>query len=77
MTEGWSEEKLSEVLDVLDDMYQAAYEIRNCRRGCYTGVERYDDLGRYLCNLADRLSMASEVLDADMDRYDEDDEDDE
>ena len=77
MTESWNEEKLSEVLDVLDDMYQAAYEIRNCRRGCYTGVKLYDDLGRYLNNLADRLCMACEPLDTDMDRYDEDDEDEE
>ena len=74
MTEGWSEEKLAEVLDVLDECYNLAYEIRNCRRGSYSNVKLYDDLGRYISELADRLNMAAEPLDTEMDRYDEDDE---
>ena len=57
---GWNKEELSRVVSVLDDLYDAKYEIENCVRGCMTGAETYKELGKYLKGLADQLSDAAE-----------------
>ncbi len=61
MTE-WNEEKISCVLPVLRDAFDARYELEYCARGAYTECSTYQELGAYLKELASRLSAAADGL---------------
>lgn len=74
MSDGWNEELLSEVIRVLEDAYQAEYEIKNCRRGAYSDAYTYKDLGEWLEGIADRLKDAAINC---QDIYDPDEEEEE
>lgn len=71
--DGWDEDKLDDVREVLEDITQAEYEIRMCRRGVYSGATTYTDLADYLAELGRRLTGAAEYL-GEQD-YDDDEED--
>lgn len=58
--DGWNEDKLSEVLDVCDEIQSLAYEIRCCVRGAYTGCNTYADLAEHIKQLASKLSTEGE-----------------
>lgn len=60
--DGWNLDKLENVLDVLDEIYNLTYEIRNCRRGVYTEAETYGELGNYIAQLAERLGTEAEDI---------------
>ena len=69
---GWNEDKVYDVLNIMDDIYDAAYELKHCVRGCHTGASTYSELSNVICRLAERLQDAGENL-----AYEEEDEDDE
>lgn len=64
---GWNEEKVSGVLEVLSDIYNLEYELKNCVRGCYTGAYTYEELQSYINQLADRLHNEAECMDTEED----------
>ncbi len=68
---GWNEDKVYDVLNVMDDIYDAAYELKNCVRGCNTGAYTYKELSNVICRLAERLQEAGENL-----AYEQEDEED-
>ena len=61
--EGWNQDKLQGVLDVLDDINNLEYELKNCVRGCQTGAHTYKELQDFINQLADRLHNEAEWLD--------------
>lgn len=72
--DGWNEDKVYCVLQVLDDINQMEYEVRNCIRGCYTGCYTYKDLGEYIKQLGERLAEAGEETANELEDPVEDDE---
>ena len=60
--EGWNEEKVRDMIDVLQDVYEVQYELENCVKGAYTGCTTYQDLGAYLKELAGRLSAEADGI---------------
>ena len=58
----WNGEKVSGVIRVLEDAYDARYELKNSGRGVYTGCTTYQELGAYLKELASRLSAEADCL---------------
>lgn len=73
---GWNEDKLGGVVDALDEIYNAAYEIKSCVRGCYTGAHTYEELQEYLIELGQRLINEAECMDISEDEYPDEEEDD-
>ena len=73
--DGWNEDKVYEVVNVMDEIANAKYELDNCVRGCYTGAHTYSDLSNYICRLAEKLQYAGESLA--YEQEDEEEEDDE
>ena len=69
---GWDEEKLYDLLEVLGDIYNLEYEIKNCIRGSYTGCHTYEELSKHIERLAHRLEDEAEHV-----SYMEDDEEEE
>lgn len=63
--DGWGSEVEAITADVLSDIDQLAYEIRNCVRGSYTNCDNVKDLADYIEYLGNTLSeVADEVRDA-------------
>lgn len=60
--EGWNKEKVGDVLHVMQDIYEAQYELENCVRGSFTRCTTYQELGVYLKNLASRLDVEADWL---------------
>lgn len=60
--DGWNEEKVCDVIRVLEDAYGVKYELENCVRGGHTGCTTYQELGSYLKNLARRLEEEADYL---------------
>jgi len=69
--DGWNLDKVYEVTNVMNDIYDVAYELKNCVRGCRTGATTYSELSNVICRLAERLQEAGENL-----AYEQEDEDD-
>lgn len=72
--DGWSSSIREELNDLTSELYSFCYEMENCVRGAYTGVETAEGLGDYLIDLGDRISSEGEVI---KDYPTEDGEDDE
>ena len=63
--DGWGSEVEAITADILSDIDQLAYEIRNCVRGSYTNCDNVNDLADYIEYLGITLSEVSdEVRDA-------------
>ncbi len=60
--DGWNREKVSDVIRVLNDVYEAKYELEKCVRGSFTGCTTYQDLGVHLKELASRLESSADCL---------------
>ena len=63
--DGWNENKVSEVIEVCDRIYELSYELKNCVRGCYTGAYNYRELAEYVRSLANELECAGANLECD------------
>lgn len=59
---GWNEDKVYDALNVMDDIYNVAYELKHCVRGCHTGAYTYQELSNVICRLAERLQQTGENL---------------
>jgi len=71
----WNEEKVSGVLQVLRDAFDARYELEYCARGVYTESTTYPELGTYLKELASRLEVeADRLFEQEEDPEDEDED---
>ena len=68
--EGWDEEYLDEIFEVLDSIYNLSYELKTCVRGAYTRCHTYSELARYIETLGENLTRASEELEDAADEYD-------
>lgn len=60
--DGWSSSIREELNDLTSELYSFCYEMENCVRGAYTGVETAEGLGDYLIDLGDRISSEGEVI---------------
>lgn len=69
--DGWNTEKLEDILNVLDSLYNASYEIRNCIRGCQTGANTYEELQSYLKRKAQQLMYTADWMDTNEDEEEE------
>ncbi len=67
--EGWDTEYLYQVCEVLDEIYNLSYEIKNCVRGAYSNCKTYEELSHYIETLGDDLARAATEI------YYDDDED--
>lgn len=73
--DGWNEEELYELMEVLSECYRLEYEIKNCYRGAYTKCKTYEDLKQHILDLAEGLKNAAEACDYIEDEPEEEDED--
>lgn len=53
--DGWDENELYELVEVLEDIYNLQYEIKSCVRGAYTDATTYEELADHIEGLAERL----------------------
>ena len=73
-SDGWDESKLDELLEILDEIYNLQYEVKNTVRGAYTNAHTYEELGYYVHNLGSNLmDIGDEIME--MEEEDEEDED--
>lgn len=63
-SEGWDSDTLYDLLEVLEEIRSAKYEIENCVRGAYTGAVTYEELKKSLWRLAGEFSDAVDSIDA-------------
>lgn len=63
-SDGWNEDCCYDLVSVLDDCYELAYEVKNCRRGSYCrgAGDTYESLGNYAARLGRRLIEAGEDI---------------
>ena len=62
--EGWDEDRLSNTLDALKDIDKLQYELESTVKGYYSDCHTYEELGKYVKNLAEALI---EAVDRDLD----------
>lgn len=72
-SDGWDEDKLEELIELLDRLYDLRYEVTSTIRGAYTNCKTYEELGRYVSELAEGLDS----IGTDITLIDEDEEDEE
>jgi len=60
--DGWDENELDFLTEVLDKIYDLKYEVESCRRGAFTSCETYEELSDYVRELADGLGEAADIL---------------
>ncbi len=62
--DGWNDilSEYPELEEVLSEIYDVQYELKNCVRGAYTNCETYDELAQRLHELADGLHDAAASL---------------
>ena len=53
--DGWDENELYDLIEVLEDIYNLQYEVKNCVRGAYTNATTYAELADHIEDLASRL----------------------
>ena len=77
--DGWNDilSEFPEIEEVLGEIYDVQYELKNCVRGAYTNCETYEELAQHLHDLADALHNAAAGLEGMEGPFDEpeDDED--
>ena len=78
--DGWNDilSEFPEIEEVLSDIYDLQYELKNCVRGAYTNCDTYDELAQHMHELADALHDAAaglEGLNGPVDELDEDEDD--
>lgn len=72
---GWDEEEMSELSNLLNDCYDLQYELQSCVRGAYTKCETYKQLSDYLRDLGERFEEQAsyyETLDGPFEDEEED-----
>lgn len=73
-SDGWDESKLYDLSEILDEIYNLQYEVKNTIRGAYTNAHTYEELGYYVHNLGSNLmDIGDEIIE--MEEEDEEDED--
>ena len=73
-SDGWDESKLDELSEILDEIYNLQYEVKNTVRGAYTNAHSYEELGYYVHNLGSNLmDIGDEIME--MEEEDDEDED--
>ena len=73
-SDGWDESKLYDLSEILDEIYNLQYEVKNTIRGAYTNAHTYEELGYYVHNLGSNLmDIGDEIME--MEEEDEEDED--
>ena len=73
-SDGWDESKLYDLSEILDEIYNLQYEVKNTVRGAYTNAHTYEELGYYVHNLGSNLmAIGDEIME--MEEEDEEDED--
>ena len=71
-SDGWDLEGFDELNEVLSNISRLKYELDNTVRGAYTGCKTYEQLGKYIIELAHALEDAgSYVQDNIDDNFDE------
>ena len=60
--DGWNLSELYELDEAINEIESFIYEVRNCRRGVYTGCYTYVDLAEKLRNISDSLSIAADEI---------------
>lgn len=60
--EGWDEEQLGDLSEILDKAYKLSYEVERCVRGAYTDCTTYEDLAEYIVNLGEEFQMCGQDL---------------
>lgn len=53
--DGWDENELYDLIEVLEDIYNLQYEVKNSVRGAYTNATTYAELADHIEDLASRL----------------------
>lgn len=69
---GWNEDKVYGVINTCDDIYDLAYELNNCIKGCYAGCHNYEELQEYVRKLCQELIDAADYIDTT--EYEDDEE---
>lgn len=72
--DGWDLDGLDSLDEAFEEIESFMYEVRNCRRGAYTGCYTYEKLADKLRSIADSLSMAADEIE-NMTEPNENDED--
>ena len=73
-SDGWDESKLYDLSEILDEIYNLQYEVKNTIRGAYTDAHTYEELGYYVHNLGSNLmNIGDEIME--MEEEDDEDED--
>ena len=60
--DGWDLDGVDSLEEAFSEIESFMYEVRNCRRGAYTGCYTYEDLAEKLRNISDSLSMAADEI---------------
>ena len=60
--DGWDENELYDLIEVLDDIYNLQYEVKHCVRGAYTNATTYTELADYIEDLASRLEESASYV---------------
>ena len=75
-SDGWDESKLDELSEILDEIYNLQYEVKNTVRGAYTNAHTYEELGYYVHNLGSNLmDVGDEIMEMEEEEEDDEDED--
>lgn len=72
-SDGWDEDKLSDLSYILDKLANLQYEINNCVKGAYSHCTSYSELGEYIKDLGSELM---DIADDVSEYVEEDDEED-
>lgn len=60
--DGWDESTINTLSPILDKIDSFIYEIKNCKKGSFTGVNNINDLKNYINKLSEELIDVSENL---------------
>lgn len=60
--DGWPEEFVADLSDLIGDADKLTYELQKCRRGVYTNAETYTELASWLDNFAELVSECAETV---------------
>ncbi len=74
-SDGWDEDKLSDLRYILDKLANLQYEINNCVKGAYSRCTSYSELGDYIRDLGSELMDIADDVSEYVEEDDEEDED--
>ena len=60
--DGWDENELDFLMEILGQIYDLKYEIESCRRGAFTSCETYEELSNHVRELGIGLIEAADIL---------------